>query len=55
MNFKRVVWLCKCTGLYANFLSDCFSNIPRLPRYEEPRNTAKANKTSYKKEQIQRV
>ena len=55
MNFKRVVWLCKCTGLYANFLSDCFSNIPTLPRYEGARKPVKTNKASYTKEQVQRV
>jgi len=55
MNLKRLIWITKCVGIYADFCSNTISNIPDLPKYEDKRNANKTNKNSFKREPVRSI
>lgn len=55
MKLKRIVWYCKCIGLYGNYLSRCLSDIPSIPQYEGERKRTKPSQPNYKREQVRTV
>ena len=52
MNIKRIVWISKCVGIYANWISNTVRDIPPIPKYEDKRKPTVTNKNSYKGEQV---
>ena len=52
MNIKRIVWLSKCDGIYANWISNTVRDIPPIPKYEDKRKPTVTNTNSYKGEQV---
>ena len=37
MKLSRIVWISKCVGIYASWVSNTIRDIPSLPKYEEKR------------------
>lgn len=52
MKLSRIVWISKCIGIYASWISNTVRDIPVLPKYEETRRTPDRNKTSNKGERV---
>ena len=52
MKLGRIVWISKCVGIYANWISNTVRDIPPIPKYEDKRNATVTNKNSYKSEQV---
>lgn len=51
MKLSRIVWITKCVGIYASWISDTVRNVPSLPKYQE-NGTPTKNKTSNKAERV---
>lgn len=52
MKLSRLVWISKCVGIYANWISNTVRDIPPIPKYEDKRKPTVTNKDSYKSERI---
>jgi len=51
MKLSRIVWITKCVGIYASWISDTVRNVPALPEYKEKR-TPTRDKASNKSERV---